>query len=57
MPAIFPILWAISKAFDGIIDIPFAKLTDTELVVIDENTDLNKLQSELDMLDLLAKLK
>ena len=35
----------------------FAKLTDTELVVIDENTDLNKLQSELDMLDLLAKLK
>jgi len=35
----------------------FAKLTDTELVVIDENTDLNKLQSELDMLDLMAKLK
>ena len=35
----------------------FAKLTDTELVVIDENTDLNKLQSELQMLDLLAKLK
>ena len=35
----------------------FAKLTDTELVVIDENTDLNKLQSELKMLDLLAKLK
>ncbi len=35
----------------------FAKLTDTELVVIDENTDLNKLQNELDMLDLLAKLK
>ena len=35
----------------------FAKLTDTELVVIDENTDLNKLESELDMLDLLAKLK
>ncbi len=29
LPAIFPILWAISKAFDGIIDIPFAKLTDT----------------------------
>lgn len=35
----------------------FAKLTDTELVVIDENTDLNKLQSDLEMLDLLAKLK
>jgi L-arabinose isomerase len=35
----------------------FAKLTDTELVVIDENTDLAKLQSELEMLDLLAKLK
>ncbi len=29
LPAIFPILWAISKAFDGIIDIPFAKLTDS----------------------------
>ena len=35
----------------------FAKLTDTELVVIDENTDLNKLENELEMLDLLAKLK
>jgi L-arabinose isomerase len=35
----------------------FAKLTDTELVVIDENTDLGKLQSELSMLDLVAKLK
>ncbi|MBO5312928.1 MAG: L-arabinose isomerase [Clostridia bacterium] len=35
----------------------FAKLTDTELVVIDENTDLGKLQAELDMLDLVAKLK
>ena len=35
----------------------FAKLTDTELVVIDDNTDLNKLQSELDMLDIIAKLK
>lgn len=29
LPAIFPILWAISRAFDGIIDIPFAKLTDS----------------------------
>lgn len=29
LPAIFPILWAISKAFDGIIDIPFANLTDS----------------------------
>ena len=35
----------------------FAKLTDTELVVIDENTDLYKLQSELEVLDLVAKLK
>ena len=35
----------------------FAKLTDTELVVIDEKTDHNKLQSELEMLDLVAKLK
>ena len=35
----------------------FAKLTDTELVVIDENTDLYKLQSELEILDLVAKLK
>ena len=35
----------------------FAKLTDTELVVIDENTDLGKLQNELTMLDLIAKLK
>ena len=29
MPAIFPILYAIAKAFDGIIDIPFAYITDT----------------------------
>ncbi len=35
----------------------FAKLTDTEIVVIDENTDLNKLQSELDMLDIISRLK
>ena len=35
----------------------FAKLTDTELVVIDENTNLSDLQDKLDMLDLLAKLK
>lgn len=28
VPAIFPILMAIGKAFDGIIDIPFAHLTD-----------------------------
>ena len=27
-PAIFPILYAIGKAFDGIIDIPFAHITD-----------------------------
>jgi L-arabinose isomerase len=35
----------------------FAKLTDTELVVIDEKTNLADLQDKLDMLDLLAKLK
>ena len=29
VPAIFPILYAISKAFDGIIDIPFAHISDT----------------------------
>ena len=29
LPAIFPILYAIGKAFDGIIDIPFAHITDT----------------------------
>ena len=28
LPAIFPILWALSKIFDGIIDIPLAALTD-----------------------------
>lgn len=29
LPILFPILWTVAKAFDGIIDIPFAKLTDT----------------------------
>ena len=29
LPALFPILYAIAKAFDGIIDIPFAHITDT----------------------------
>ncbi len=29
LPAVFPILFAIGKIFDGIIDIPFAQLTDT----------------------------
>ena len=28
MPVVFPILWTIGKAFDGIIDIPFATITD-----------------------------
>ena len=28
LPALFPILYAIAKAFDGLIDIPFAHLTD-----------------------------
>ena len=35
----------------------FAKLTDTELVVIDENTEIRKLEAELEVLDLIAKLK
>ena len=29
LPLVFPILYAIAKAFDGIIDIPFAHITDT----------------------------
>ena len=29
LPAVFPILYAIAKIFDGIIDIPFAHVTDT----------------------------
>ncbi len=29
LPALFPILYAIAKAFDGIIDVPFAYITDT----------------------------
>ena len=29
LPAIFPILYALAKAFDGIIDVPFAHITDT----------------------------
>lgn len=29
LPAVFPVLWFISKAFDGIIDVPFASITDT----------------------------
>lgn len=28
LPLVFPILWAISKCFDGIIDVPLASLTD-----------------------------
>lgn len=28
LPAVFPILWMLAKIFDGIIDIPFASLTD-----------------------------
>ena len=28
LPALFPILFAIGKVFDGIIDIPFAHITD-----------------------------
>ena len=29
LPALFPILYAIAKVFDGVIDIPFAHVTDT----------------------------
>ena len=29
LPALFPILFALGKVFDGIIDIPFAHITDT----------------------------
>ena len=29
LPMLFPVLWALAKAFDGIIDIPFARITDT----------------------------
>ncbi len=29
LPAVFPILYACGKAFDGVIDIPFAHITDT----------------------------
>lgn len=29
LPALFPILYALAKAFDGVIDIPFAHITDT----------------------------
>lgn len=28
LPAVFPILWMLGKIFDGIIDIPFASITD-----------------------------
>lgn len=29
LPALFPILWTLAKAFDGIVDIPMAALTDS----------------------------
>ena len=29
LPLVFPILWMIAKIFDGVIDIPFASITDT----------------------------
>ena len=35
----------------------FAKMTDTELVIIDEKTDLNSFEQHLEMLDLMQKLK
>ena len=35
----------------------FAKMTDTELVVIDEKTELNAFEQQLEMLDAIASLK
>ena len=35
----------------------FAKMTDTELVIIDEKTDLNSFEQNLKTLDLLSRLK
>ncbi len=35
----------------------FAKLTDTELVVIDDKTELNAFEQQLEMLDTLAKIR
>ncbi len=29
LPLVFPVLWMIAKVFDGLIDIPFASITDT----------------------------
>ena len=35
----------------------FAKMTDTELVIIDEKTELNAFEQQLEMLDAVAVLK
>ena len=35
----------------------FAKMTDTELVVIDDKTELNAFEQQLEMLDAVAALK
>ena len=35
----------------------FAKMTDTELVIIDDKTDLNTFEQQLEMIDVLAGLK
>lgn len=35
----------------------FAKMTDTELVIIDDKTDINAFEQQLEMLDTMAKLK
>ena len=35
----------------------FAKMTDTELVIIDEKTELNAFEQQLEMLDAIAALK
>ena len=35
----------------------FAKLTDSELVIIDSNTEIHKLEAELKMLDCISRFK
>ena len=35
----------------------FAKMTDTELVIIDDKTDINTFEQQLAMLDATARLK
>lgn len=35
----------------------FAKMTDTELVIIDDKTDINAFEQQLAMLDAMTKIK